>query len=86
VLCVTVPADRHFELRVLSVEGASDADVTGNRKVVANTVVVACELHSLFSSPNYFTMIKSGEMRWSRHAGRMGEMSKRKVNLISRKI
>jgi hypothetical protein len=31
------------------------------------------ELHSLYSSPNIFTVIKSMGMRWAEHVARMGE-------------
>jgi hypothetical protein len=31
------------------------------------------ELHSLYSSPNIVTVIKSRRMRWARHVARMGE-------------
>jgi hypothetical protein len=31
------------------------------------------ELHSLYSSPNIFRMIKSRRMRWAGHVSRMGE-------------
>jgi hypothetical protein len=31
------------------------------------------ELHSLYSSPNIFRVIKSRRMRWARHVAHMGE-------------
>jgi hypothetical protein len=31
------------------------------------------ELHSLYSSPNIVSVIKSGRMRWTGHVARMGE-------------
>jgi hypothetical protein len=31
------------------------------------------ELHSLYSSPNIFRVIKSRRMRWAEHVARMGE-------------
>jgi hypothetical protein len=31
------------------------------------------ELHSLYSSPNIVTVIKSRRMRWAKHVARMGE-------------
>jgi hypothetical protein len=31
------------------------------------------ELHSLYSSPNIVTMIKSRKMRWAGHVARMGK-------------
>jgi hypothetical protein len=31
------------------------------------------ELHSLYSSPNIFRVIKSRRMRWARHVACMGE-------------
>jgi hypothetical protein len=30
------------------------------------------ELHSMYSSPNIFRVIKSRRMRWARHVARMG--------------
>jgi hypothetical protein len=32
------------------------------------------ELHSLYSSPNIFRVIKSRRMRWAGHVARMGEV------------
>jgi hypothetical protein len=31
------------------------------------------ELHSLYSSPNIVSVIKSRRMRWAKHVARMGE-------------
>jgi hypothetical protein len=60
---------RVFENRVLRrIFGPKRDDVTGEWRKLHNE-----ELHSLYSSPNIFRVIKSRIMRWSRHAARLGE-------------
>jgi hypothetical protein len=60
---------RVFENRVLSRLFRPKRDeVTGDWKKLQNK-----ELHSLYSSPNIFRVIKSRGMRWAGHVARMGD-------------
>jgi hypothetical protein len=62
---------RVFENRVLTkIFGPKRNEVTRDWRKLHNE-----ELHSLYSSPNIFRMIKTRKMRWAGHVARMGEKS-----------
>jgi hypothetical protein len=59
---------RVFENRVLRKTFGPKTDEDGSWRKLHND-----ELHSLYSSPNIFRVIKSRRMRWAGHVARMGE-------------
>jgi hypothetical protein len=60
---------RFFVNRVLrKIFGPNRDEVTGEWRRLHNE-----ELHTLYSSPNIFRMVKSRRMRWAEHIARMGE-------------
>jgi hypothetical protein len=59
---------RVFENRVLRRIFGPKREEDGSWRKLHND-----ELHSLYSSPNIVTGIKSGRMRWTGHVARMGE-------------
>jgi hypothetical protein len=56
-----------FENRVLRIFGTKEQEEGSWRKLHND------ELHSLHSSPNIVSVIKSRRMRWAGHVARMGE-------------
>jgi hypothetical protein len=59
---------RVFENRVLRRIFGPKSEVDGSWRKLHND-----ELHSLYSSPNVFRVIKSKRMRWAGHVARIGE-------------
>jgi hypothetical protein len=59
---------RVFENRVLRRIFGPKREVDGSWRKLHND-----EIHSLYSSPNIFRVIKSRRMRWAGHVTRMGE-------------